>query len=241
MRTLIGCVASYDDERIDFEKPAEAIHFWGANLVFLAHTNDPVFIQEYLDLVDGLLLGSGGEDMSPTWLHEPPHPKLGAVDLVRDECEIALVRGAVQRQMPVLGICRGAHIINVAAGGTMYQDVGSQRTGTFLDHLGDWDAYQRQERGPNMHMVTILPETLLHTLLPDGTYLVNSYHHQAIKRLASGFRIAAVAEDGVVEAIESTEHPFMLGVQWHPDLIWERDRHRNIFEMFVRHAAHAKA
>jgi putative glutamine amidotransferase len=176
--------------------------------------------------------------MSPAWQHEPPHPKLGTVDAVRDDFEITLVQEAFRRQIPVLGICRGAHIINVAAGGTIYQDVGSQRAGTFLDHLGDWAAYIRQERGPNMHAVNILPQTIIEKLMPAGKCVVNSYHHQAIKGVATGFRIAAVAEDGVVEAIESTTHPFMVGLQWHADLLWELAGHRNLFELFVAYAAH---
>lgn len=238
MRTLIGCVASYDEERVCLEKPAEVIHALGANLVFLSHTREAAQIQDDLDLVDGLLLGGGIEDLSPTWQHEPPHPKLGRVDLLRDEFEIALLQGAFQRQLPVLGICRGAHIMNVAAGGTIYQDVGSQREGTFLDHLGDWAAYIRREREPNMHVVTILPDTIIAPVMPNSKCLVNSYHHQAIKKVAAGFRVAAVAEDGVVEAIEHTAYPFMVGLQWHADILWDHAGQRDIFNLFVASATH---
>lgn len=233
VRVTIGCVASYDEDRVFMEKPPEAIHALQANLIYLAHSRNPKIIEDYFSMIDGILIGGGLEDISSTWQNEPPHPNLGYVDETRDYFEITLLREAFKRNMPVLGICRGPQIINIAAGGTIYQDLPSQRENTVVDHLGDWDGYDKGECEPNTHIVRVAPDSIIGTLTAQENFIVNSYHHQAVKDLASNFTASAWASDGVIEAIESKEHNFVVGVQWHVELLWNQPGHYNIFEKFI--------
>lgn len=187
---------------------------------------------EWLERLDGLLL-SGGGDVDPAHFGQRPSPRLGAVDRERDAWELALARGALAAGLPVLGICRGAQVLNVAAGGTLIQDIGEVNP----------DALPHAQEGPrweSSHAVRLAAGTRLDAVLasaaggPEGVLRVNSFHHQAVDRVGAGFVVAAVAPDGVVEAIERPEHPFAVGVQWHPEEMWERDdAARRLFVAFV--------
>ena len=160
-----------------------------------------------LDRVQGVVL-TGGEDVEPTRYGAPPHPKLGETDAARDAVELALIAGAARRGLPVLAICRGIQIINVALGGTLYQDLASERAGR-IDHA---DPSVR-------HALRIEPESLLHRTLGTVTASVNSRHHQAIRDLAPALRATAWADDGVIEGAERRDGaaPWTLAVQWHPE------------------------
>ena len=163
-----------------------------------------------LDKLDGILL-TGGADINPLFLGEEPIQELHGINPRRDRQELLLTRLAADRQIPILGICRGIQTMNAALGGPLYQDIHSQMEGTRIKHD------QNLDRCYASHTVTIEKDTLLHRLFKTDTIAVNSFHHQAIKEPAPGFRVCARATDGVIEAMESTEYKSMLGVQWHPE------------------------
>lgn len=184
--------------------------------------------------VDGILL-SGGDDVDPRYYQEEPDPKLGWVDPDRDALEIALAREALKTGRPLLAICRGLQVLNVAAGGDLYQDLGG---------VGSLQHDQRAPRWHATHQVSVRAGSTLARLLGgEGqealTIRVNSFHHQAIRRVAPGFRVVAEASDGLVEAIELDDSPgFCLGVQWHPEhLVGRMAAQRGLFRGLVAAAA----
>jgi putative glutamine amidotransferase len=168
----------------------------------------------------GLVL-TGGEDVAPERYGAAPHPRLGDVDPVRDAAELALIAAARARGLPILAICRGIQILNVALGGTLSQDLGSERPGP-VAHTGD----------DSRHTVRVEPGSLLERTLGARVATVNSRHHQAIRDLAPGLRAVAWAEDGVIEAAEAADAaaPWTLAVQWHPEDLTERA----LFDAFAR-------
>jgi putative glutamine amidotransferase len=186
----------------------------GLPLILPIAGDEPALIQDTLEAVDGLLL-TGGEDVAPAYYGEAPDERCGEPDADRDLFEIALVRTACERRVPVLGICRGLQVLNVACGGTLYQDLGC-RPGTPTYHAADGPERQRL-----VHAVRVVPGTRLAALLGAEETRVTSTHHQFVKDLAPGFRVCAESqEDGIVEAVEAPGHPFLLGVQWHPERMY---------------------
>lgn len=178
-------------------------------------SDDPEqFASEILDHCDGLLL-SGGADVDPAIFGETPHPGLGRVDRPRDPFEISLAREAVRRDIPVLAICRGIQLLNVALGGTLIQDIPAEVPGAVAHETGD-------DRLVIGHDVVIEPGSRLAHLLSTTRMGVNSFHHQAPKRLGRGLVLSATSpEDGVVEGIEAPDRRFVVGVQWHPENFWK--------------------
>lgn len=167
-------------------------------------------------MIRGLIL-SGGGDVDPCYFGEEPYPGCGEISPLRDEMELNLARLALAANMPVLGICRGAQVLNIALGGDIFQDL-ALKEGTLLEHMQKAPAYHP------FHSLTILGGTRLAEILSGKTGLrVNSFHHQAIRKLGEGLVVSAVAADGVIEAVESTRHPFALGVQWHPEAMAEKN------------------
>lgn len=160
--------------------------------------------------IDGLIL-SGGGDIHPSFFGEELHPAVTDCNLERDRYDLALIHAAIERQMPVLGICRGHQALNVAFGGTLIQDIPSQVPDSKIVHD------QPEAREVASHSVRINPESKLYQIVMQSDLRVNSFHHQAVKTVASGFRAVAFSEDGLVEAIESEEGKTILGVQWHPE------------------------
>ena len=182
---------------------------------------------ELLDRLDGLVL-SGGGDVDPSLYGEDPHPNLGRVTPERDAFELALCREALRRRLPVLAICRGQQVLNVATGGTLVQDIPSELAGS-VDHDPE------SERWATAHPVKILPGTRLREILGTETVAVNSFHHQAVKELGQGLVVSARSEDGVIEGIELPAQPFAVGVQWHPEAFWDHGRaFQPLFEALVR-------
>lgn len=163
-----------------------------------------------LDALDGILL-TGGADINPLFLGEDPVKELHNINPRRDRQELLLARLAADRQIPILGICRGIQTMNAAFGGTLYQDIHSQIDHTLIKHSQDLD------RSYASHTVLVEKDSLLHELFGSEVLPVNSFHHQAVKEVAPGFKVCARASDGVIEAMESTEYKSMLGVQWHPE------------------------
>ncbi|HXF60399.1 MAG TPA: gamma-glutamyl-gamma-aminobutyrate hydrolase family protein [Caldilineaceae bacterium] len=182
--------------------------------------------------LDGLLL-PGGEDLDPSWYHEPPHAQLGGTDKERDRTELLLTGWALEHGMPLLGVCRGIQVMNVVCGGTLYQDLSSQRP-----DLKKHDYLPPSfERFRIVHRIDIEPDSRLARAL--GTvHEVNSMHHQGIAELGQGLRVVARAEDGLIEAVEMPPLPFAVGVQWHPEELAKTDLHSSsLFYEFVRAAA----
>lgn len=179
--------------------------------------DDPDTLADSLDRIDGLLL-TGGADINPLYWGEEPVKELHSINPRRDSQELLLTRLAADRQVPILGICRGIQVLNAALGGSLYQDIHVQMEGTRIKHDQDLD------RGFASHTVDLESGSLLHQLFHTDRLPVNSFHHQAVKEPAPGFRVTARATDGVIEGIESTTYHSMLGVQWHPEcFILEND------------------
>lgn len=180
-----------------------------------------------LDDCDGLLM-TGGVDVDPREYGETPHPTV-ETDETRDDFELALARLAIARDLPLLAICRGVQVLNVAAGGSLIQDLPSQ-------HPSDTPHAINEPRNAIAHDVTITPGTCLSLLLGAPAMAVNSRHHQAVKDTAPGFVVSAVSPDGVVEAIERPASTFCVGVQWHPENFWATGQFKALFQGLVRAA-----
>lgn len=190
-----------------------------------------------LDNIDGIVF-SGGGDPNPLLFGEEPVVQLHSITPERDLQELKLVRMAYDRQIPMLGICKGIQMINAALGGTLYQDIHSQKEG------GVWVKHSQDEdrRFPS-HTVKVENGTLLHKLFGRDTLQVNSFHHQACKDIAPCLRLSAISPDGIIEAIESNEYKSILGVQWHPEtfVLRDSDEMMPIFHWLIGEAQEFKA
>jgi gamma-glutamyl-gamma-aminobutyrate hydrolase PuuD len=180
---------------------------------------DPDRAPDVLDHVRGLVL-TGGEDVDPARYHAAPHPKLGATDAARDAMEVALIARAHERGLPILAICRGIQILNVALGGTLYQDLPSERPSA-IHHAGP----------AARHPLRVESGSRLYGAVGAAATSVNSRHHQAIRDLAPGLRATAWAADDLIEGVERANgaRPWTLAVQWHP----EDDVEVGLFERFA--------
>lgn len=189
----------------------------GCTPVVIPSYDDEKALTSLLDSLDGIVL-SGGADIDPEFLREEPLDCV-SINPRRDMQELLLVRLAVDRQIPVLGICRGIQVLAAALGGKLYQDIKSQHDRPCIEHS------QTIARGLPSHEVTIEKDSLLYSLMGTETLAVNSFHHQAVKEAPAGFRVTATAPDGIIEGMESTTFRPILGVQWHPEcFILENDR-----------------
>lgn len=195
-------------------------------------------VERALDGIDGLML-TGGDDVAPSRYGEAADATVTEAEPGRDEFEIALVLAARKRNLPILAICRGIQVLNVACGGTLVQDIPSQITGALTHSL----AVPQHESYALAHEVWVDKDSLLARLmrerLVDEALEVNSRHHQAVKQVAPGLVVTATAPDGVIEAIEDPAAPFCLGVQWHPENFFRTGEFRALFEGFVEASAKA--
>lgn len=196
---------------------------------------DPDLLAEYLEHVDGVLF-TGGEDVAPAYYGEAVDERSQEPDGDRDLFEVHLARAALRRSTPVLGICRGLQLLNVAAGGTLHQDIAC-RPGTMAYHSA-----AGADRQKLIHGVRIRPGSRLHAIMRVTESPVTSTHHQFVKYLAPGLRIAAESEeDGIVEAFEHPGHPFLVAVQWHPERMYrEHPAHLALFKALVAAAGATK-
>ena len=189
----------------------------GCTPVVIPSYDDEKALTSLLDSLDGIVL-SGGADIDPEFLREEPLDCV-SINPRRDMQELLLVRLAVDRQIPVLGICRGIQVLAAALGGKLYQDIKSQHDRPCIEHS------QIIARGLPSHHISIEKDSLLYSLMGTETLAVNSFHHQAVKEAPAGFRVTATAPDGIIEGMESTTFRPILGVQWHPEcFILENDR-----------------
>ncbi|HRU04287.1 MAG TPA: gamma-glutamyl-gamma-aminobutyrate hydrolase family protein [Candidatus Brocadiia bacterium] len=183
---------------------------------------------DMMDAVDALLV-PGGPDISPARYGQQPHPKTRLVHERREAFDFRCVEEAEKRNMPMMGICLGCQVINVARGGTLVQDVPSQ-----------WAAPLVHPRPPAatrlLHWVEVEPGTRLAGIVGHGRFEVNTSHHQAVDKPGRGLRVSARALDGVIEAVEDTSGRFVLGIQWHPEGMTERPRHLALFQALIQAA-----
>ena len=201
-------------------KYMESLARAGAKMRWVELSDPEQAVQDALTC-DGLLLPGGG-DMDPKFYGQARIPACGEPNLLRDAAEPLLLRAFLAADKPVLGICRGIQVMNAALGGDLYQDI---KPFEHLPHNDHW---------AKVHTVTVRRGTLLSRILGQDTVLVNSQHHQAVDRVAPGFTLAALSEDGIVEAIEKPDARFCLGVQWHPEWLSDADpAMQSLFDAFV--------
>lgn len=201
-------------------KYIESLARAGARMRWVELSDPEQAVQDALTC-DGLLLPGGG-DMDPKFYGQERIPACGEPNLLRDAAEPLLLRAFLAADKPVLGICRGIQVMNAVLGGDLYQDI---KPFEHLPHNGHW---------AKVHTVTVRRGTLLSRILRQDTVLVNSQHHQAVDRVAPGFTLAALSEDGIVEAIEKPDARFCLGVQWHPEWLSDADpAMQGLFDAFV--------
>lgn len=238
IKPLIGISANYGDNNSKLaENYYKSVVAVGGVPVIIPVTDDLATIEAIVGRLDGILL-SGGGDMHPRYYNEDPIPENGTPDELRDRYDVSLIKSAVEYQLPVLGICRGMQVINTVFGGSLYQDINVQ----YADKQSMCHS-QNEERSVTTQTASIITDSLLYSIVSCNTLPINSIHHQAVKRIADGFRAVASADDGICEAIESLYYP-ILGVQWHPEHLSEADAvgehldnpHRKIFGWLVDEA-----
>ena len=218
---IIGVTPAYSDDRKIKLSPqyVSSLLDCGAIPVPLPYTEDEATLHRYAEQLDGFLF-SGGVDVDPTRYGEKTKFDSVKVDAERDAFELRLFPLVYETGKPILGICRGSQLLNVALGGTLHQHV---------------DGHRQTEKGSvATHGVSVTKESILNSILGAHTLPVNSFHHQAVKEVSPALRAAAYNDDGYVEAVESPSHPFLVAVQWHPELMYETsDASRALFRAFV--------
>ncbi len=222
-RPKILLTTQYDDgaDRVSLRLAyTDAVISAGGLALALPPVIDGGYIEEVIDTADALLL-TGGDDVAPELYGEKRDPRCGFVSLLRDDFEIKAVRLALEKGLPVLGICRGIQVMNVALGGSLYQHIDG--------HM------QKLDKSEPYHLVT-LTESVLSGIYPKRCR-VNSFHHQSVKQAGEGLRICAVSDDGCTEAVFMPGHRFFVGVQWHPEHMIKNDTGaKRLFEAFVKAA-----
>ena len=205
--------------------------------------DDTATLREIYDKLDGVFL-PGGVDIDPDSYNEPRSDVCGRVDPDRDRTEIMFADWAMKDGKPILAVCRGAQLLSVAAGGTLYQDLTAEYPGA-IKH-DNWPKAGERTRQDLTHSVNVVENSRLSRLVGSNTFLVNSMHHQGIKRLAPTLVANAFAPDGLIEGVESDNDDFVLGVQWHPEDLADTDpAMRALFDAFVdaslgwRHRTHS--
>lgn len=224
---LLFQTENFEGERASYTLAGitNAIHESGGLPVILP-IHDEALSREYIDKIDGLCL-TGGADISPQFYDQQPMPKLQRVDPRRDLREIELVKAAIARKMPMLGICRGFQLINVCMGGDLYQDL-DYHPGITVQHNQLANSYIP------VHRIKVKPKSHFSTLVPDQI-MINSYHHQTINDLAEDLEAVAWSDDGVIEAFEAVNEDYdIVGVQYHPEGLCDVDpTHMNVFKDFI--------
>jgi putative glutamine amidotransferase len=238
-KPLIGITPDLDPGDRDPNKRGEPTYFLRARYikaiedlggvpVILPLAKDWKVRRQILRGLQGLLLTGSGPDLPPKLYGERQKFEYQLVSRTRYEFELDMARLAADSKLPVLGICGGMQAINVAFGGSLIQHIPSQVSAA-LEHRG---------KRSFAHRVRILPKTLLHRIVKQPAIRVNSSHHQSVKQVAPTFVASAIAPDGVIEAIEAPSHPFLLGVQWHPEFLYGHDEvQRRLFRAFLRAAS----
>ncbi|GBG97521.1 gamma-glutamyl-gamma-aminobutyrate hydrolase family protein [Lactococcus termiticola] len=189
--------------------------------VIIPMTEDEETIEAQIHQIDGLIL-SGGHDISTDRYNEEPRQKLGDTSSERDAFDFLLLEKAEEKNIPILGICRGCQVINIYHGGNLYQDL-TYREGETFKH---WQGHDPEKV---THSILVDEGSKVYQMIGSKEVRVNSFHHQLIKTVPDDFRVSARAKDGVVEAIEARGHRFLVGVQWHPEMLYKKDDGMNVF------------
>lgn len=244
MRPIIGITSDYNGgDRPEFggkiptcflrDRYVHAIEATGGIPIILPPLESPTpSARSILERIDGLLLTGSGPDIDPAIYGERQRFRFKTLHPKRFSLERELIRQALRREMPILGICGGMQMLNVAAGGNLYQDIRKQMP----------KAMEHQRGGKPAHMIEVKKGTLLSKILKGDRLRVNSAHHQGVKQVAQGYVVNATAPDGVIEGIEAVGYPFVLGVQWHPEFLNPDDQSEILFKAFLKMAAqHRKA
>lgn len=212
----------------------DAILRAGGAPLLIPPVQDEETLRVLYERLDGVLFAGGG-DIEPTHYGHDAHAKLGMIDQMRDDAELPMARWAVAEGKPVLGICRGVQVLNVALGGTLWQDIPSQIDTELQHNL----SYEREDWTHLAHEMRIDPDSRLRTLLGVERMTINSMHHQSVQAIAPGLRAVAWAPDGVIEALEGTNEGFVLGVQCHPEALQANTdpRWQAVFSAFVQSCA----
>jgi putative glutamine amidotransferase len=233
-KPLIGITTGYDyDKHMMYLKEGyyDAIYKCGGLAIAIPSTCDETVLLEILNYCDGILL-SGGPDVDAKLYGEGNMPYNGDISPIRDASELFIAKKSIEMNKPLLAICRGIQIINVAMGGTLYQDIYMQnKECSILKHS------QSAPKWYPTHEINIKKDSWVwKTFMNDSAY-VNSFHHQAVKEIAQGFEVTSRSTDGIIEAIEYVKNRFCVGVQWHPELMWQKNEEfLNIFKEFVLQA-----
>ncbi len=241
-RPIIGITADFnagDKTRPGGREPTyflraryvRAIEAAGGLPLILPLTDQRPGIRQLLELIDGLLLTGSGPDLDPMLYGEAKRYRYKIMSTERAGFELELAKLAFERELPTLGICGGMQLLNVAAGGSLYQDLPAQLK-TLIRHQ------QRESATKPSHWVKIEPGTNLRRIVGSSKIKVNSSHHQGIKRVGSELVVNARADDGVIEGLEAPDHPFLVGVQWHPEFLYTTDRiSRALFQRLLKAAS----
>lgn len=233
LQAIDGIPAALPASVVMNQRYYEAVAAAGAAPVLIPLLDDVDALRATYEACAGIMI-PGGVDMDPGTYGEAPHERLGRVDPARDRVELELTRWAIEDRKPFLGLCRGLQVINVATGGTLYQDLDAQLEGAIRHDYFPTFGFDRDYVS---HDVAVAPASRLRSLVDIDQLPVNSMHHQGVKRLGAGLVACAHAADGLVEAVESTNGHWMVGVQWHPEVFDADDPHtRELFRGFV-HAA----
>lgn len=207
-----------------------AIEKAGGVPIIIPPIEDATQIDRILNTINGLLL-TGGYDIKPeVYGVKKIHPKTDTLEWLRQNYELALTKRALKSDIPIMAICLGNQMLNVAAGGTLIQDIPSQVKTTILHS-------QKENRNVLTHGVAINNPSKLYQILKKTRVQSNSFHHQAIDNVAPGFKVSARANDGVIEAIESIDGKFRLGIQWHPEELIKYRLHLQLFKYFVQYCS----
>ena len=194
--------------------------------VILPASADKAVWCKTLQAVDGVVL-TGGADVNPRLYGEEVLPECGGISALRDDYELPLCRMAIELKKPLLAVCRGIQVLNVALGGSLYQDLKTQ-LGPMIRHPN----FDQPAEG--VHTIQVEKNTLLESILQAEEIKVNSRHHQGIKRLAEGLTVCAKAPDGLVEAVSLNDYPFGLGIQWHPESMYDKDIYaKRVWDAFI--------
>jgi putative glutamine amidotransferase len=210
------------------QRYCRAIEDAGGIALILPAMSSKTAMSRLFDRLDGLLISGGDFDIHPSFYGEKPMPGLGVIKQERTEFELDLAAAALKLDLPVLGLCGGEQAINVVLGGTLYQDIPTQ-----LPHAGNHQQSHNKESGG--HRIFIHQRTRLREIIKRRSIEVNTTHHQAVKQTGKGLIVNATADDGLIEGIESERHSFVLGLQWHPEVLAARYEHqRRIMRSFIR-------
>ena len=227
-KPIIGIISDVDVDFVSSVKNdyVKAIEASGGTPILLPYSKKSETSDSFIELCDGFLF-SGGNDIEPIRYGEETKPNCGAIQLNRDDFEFRMFEKMIATDKPILAICRGMQVVNVAFGGTLYQDIPSEIS-TDIQHR------QTEARYEFSHFVKILGDTPLAAFIGENSIRANSFHHQAVKRLGDGLLAMAYSTDGIIEGFYHTSHPYLRAYQWHPERLFDKDSdNKLIFSNFI--------